>query len=464
MKDRYQLAIIGAGPAGLTAATTAAAGGLEVALFDEQPAPGGQIYRAIESADEAQKRRLGNEYRRGQGLAEAFQSSGCDYFPGTRVWSLSRRREIGLTRGGESRFVSAGRVLVAVGAVERPVPFPGWTLPGVMHAGAAQILFKAHRIVPSDGLVLAGSGPLLLLLAWQLMHAGVSIQALLDVAPLTNYLHALPKLPRALLARHYITKGLAYKKDLKLAGVKSIHNISDLRAIGQDRLVEISFRKGGVSQRMTTDLLLTHFGVVPNTALTRVAGCDHEWHRSQRCWRPTRDEWGNTSVEGILVAGDDAAIGGARTAEHAGRLAACEVLYALQQIDRRQRDRLARDDRRWMREELHIRPFLEGMFRIPDRILQVPDDETLVCRCEEVTAGRIRQAVADGHRDSNQVKFITRCGMGACQGSQCSNAVAHVVAAATGQGIESVGHYRQRPPVKPLNLGELASLYPEEQE
>ena len=464
MKDHYQLVVIGAGPAGLSAATTAANGGLEVALFDEQPAPGGQIYRAIEASEEDHRQRLGDEYRRGAELVGAFRSSGCAYFADTRVWSLSPQREIGLTHRGRARFVSADRVLVAVGAIERPVPFPGWTLPGVMHAGAAQILFKAHRIVPGDGVVLAGSGPLLLLLGWQLMRAGVEIRALLDVAPLSNWLHALPQLPRALLARHYISKGLAYKKDLKLAGVKTVHNITDLRALGQERLQAVGFRKDGETRRLDTDLLLTHFGVIPNTALTRCAGCDQEWHRSQRCWRPRRDQWGNTSVEGILVAGDDAAIGGARTAEHAGRLAGWATLHALRRIDRRQRDRLSRDDRRWMRGEQHIRPFLEGMFRIPDRILQVPEDATLVCRCEEISAGHIRRAVAAGHRDSNQVKFITRCGMGACQGSQCAAAVAHVVAAATGQGMAEVGQYRQRPPVRPLSLGELASLFPGEQE
>ena len=117
-----------------------------------------------------------------------------------------------------------------------------------------------------------------------------------------------------------------------------------------------------------------------------------------------------------------------------------------------------------MRQESHIRPFLEAFFRISDDLLQVADDDTLVCRCEEVSAGQIRAAVADGHHDSNQVKFLTRCGMGPCQGRQCAEAVSHIVAAASGKAVQDIGHYRQRPPVNPLTLGQLAGLQWEKSE
>jgi len=117
-----------------------------------------------------------------------------------------------------------------------------------------------------------------------------------------------------------------------------------------------------------------------------------------------------------------------------------------------------------MRDEQHIRPFLEAFFHIPASLLGVPGDDTVVCRCEEVTAGQIRQAVADGHQDSNQVKFLTRCGMGPCQGRQCDLAVSHIVAAAGGRNMAEGGHYRARPPVTPLTIGQLASIFPEETE
>ena len=464
MKQHYQLAVIGAGPAGLAAATVAAEQGIEVAVIDEQVAPGGQIYRAMESIPQHRARQLGDEYQRGRELVSAFRASSANYFPETQVWSLNGRREIGLLQQGRASTVTADQVVIASGAMERPVPFPGWTLPGVMNAGAGQILFKAHGIVPGDGVVLAGSGPLLLLLAWQYLHAGVGVKALLDVTPMMNHLYALPGLPRALLAGHYITKGMRYKRDLKRAGISTLHNVRSLRAQGEDSLQAVSFLHSGREQSLETAVLLVHFGVIPHTQLGRVAGCRHVWDDSQLCWRPHLDGWGRTSVDGILVAGDGGGIGGARTAEHAGRVAAFQALYALGVLDRTTRQRLARNDRKWMREESHIRPFLEAFFRISDDMLQVVDDDTLVCRCEEVSAGQIRAAVADGHRDTNQVKFLTRCGMGPCQGRQCGEAVSHIVAVASGQAIQDIGHYRERPPVNPLTLGQLAGLHSEETE
>ena len=464
MKQHYQLAVIGAGPAGLAAATVAAEQGIEVAVFDGQVAPGGQIYRAMESIPQHRASQLGDEYQRGRKLVSAFRASSAKYFPETQVWSLNGQREIGLLLQGQAHTVTADQVVICSGAIERPVPFPGWTLPGVMNAGAGQILFKAHGIVPDDGVVLAGSGPLLLLLAWQYLHAGVSVKALLDVTPMMNHLYALPRLPRALLAGHYLTKGMQYKRDLKRAGISTLHNVRSLRAQGKDALQSVSFLHRGREQNLETAILLVQFGVIPHTQLGRVAGCRHVWDESQLCWRPQLDEWGRTSVAGILVAGDGGGIGGARSAEHAGRLAALQALYALGTLDRATRQRLARNDRKWMREESHIRPFLEAFFRIADDMLQVADDDTLVCRCEEVSAGQIRAAVADGHRDSNQVKFLTRCGMGPCQGRQCAEAVSHIVADASGKAIQDIGHYRPRPPVNPLTLGQLAGLHSEKAE
>lgn len=468
LKQHYSLVVIGAGPAGLSAAVVAAEHGVDVALLDEQSAPGGQIYRAMESIPQERAELLGTEYQHGRKLVSAFRDSSVDYFPDTQVWSLNHKREIGLLRDNAGNkipaTITADQVLLTGGAMERPLPFPGWTLPGVMNAGAGQILFKGHGIVPADGVVLAGSGPLLLLLAWQYLYARVKIKAILDLTPMHNHLRALPYLPRALLAGHYLLKGLAYKKDLKQAGISTLHNVSDLQAHGKLQLESISFQHRGKQHSIDTDLLLTHFGIIPHIHLSQAAGCKHNWNKSQQCWTPQLDKWGNSSIDGILIAGDGADIGGARTAEHAGRLSGLQAVFALGRIPQHERDQLARNDRKWMREERHIRPFLEAFFHIPGKMLSVPNDNTLVCRCEEVTAGEIRKAVASGHSDSNQVKFLTRCGMGPCQGRQCAEAVAHIVSTASGESMPEGGLYRGRPPVTPLTLGQLAALYPEESE
>lgn len=458
MRDHYQLIIIGAGPAGLAAAVTATNHGISCALLDEQASPGGQIYRAIESAPATRAQVLGSEYQQGKTLAEEFRACSVEYFPECKVWSLNSEREVGVLYKDQSKIISADQVLVASGAIERPVPFPGWTLPGVMQAGAGQILFKSAGVIPSDGVVLAGSGPLLLLLAWQYMQVGVEIKAMLDVTPHSNFLSALTKFPRALLAHHYLTKGLIYQRDLKRAGIVSKMAVSNLKAEGNGELQSISYRHLGREHSIETGLLMTHFGVIPHIWLTQAAGCQHRRDSSQQCWRPQHNEWGNTSIDGILIAGDDAGINGVRSAEYAGRLAVLQALFSLGVISQAERNQQSINPRKQMRKERHIRPFLEAYFAIPQNMLATTDKSTIICRCEEITAGEIRAAVDNAHGDSNQVKYLSRCGMGPCQGRQCANAVAHIVADAGGEALSDSSLFRGRPPVAPLTLAQLASL------
>ncbi|MDJ0570096.1 MAG: FAD/NAD(P)-binding oxidoreductase [Pleurocapsa sp. MO_192.B19] len=462
MPKTYQLVVIGAGPGGLCAAITAASLGLDVVVLDEQPSPGGQIYRGISQTPDDRSALLGADYQRGADLVAAFKASGAQYWPQTTVWSLNSRREIGILRQGRASIIQAERVIVASGAMERPVPFLGWTLPGVMNAGAAQILLKTAGVVPAQGTVIAGTGPLPLLVAWQYLRAGVKVKAVLELSPGTNLWRAAPYLPGALVAGDYISRGLKYTLDLNKGGVPIYYGVSRLQARGNDRIeaVEYGWDILGSDRRETiiTDSLLVHFGVIPRTNLTKAAGCQHIWDRGQQCWRPQVDRWGNTNVPGIAVIGDNAGIGGARSAEHSGRLAALEAARSWHLISTQQRDRQAHNDLKWLRKDLRVRPFLEALYRLPDSLLVPPDDEILVCRCEEISAGQIRQAVREEHGDPNQVKFYLRCGMGPCQGRQCAPAVAQIVAAENKRPVADYTTFRVRPPIRTLTIAQLANL------
>ena len=301
-----------------------------------------------------------------------------------------------------------------------------------------------------------------LLVAWQYLRAGVSVKAILECSPTNNLWRAAPRLPQALRAGDYIARGLKYTVDLLKGGVPIYYGVSKLQAQGNGQVEAVNFgwERFGIARHKTlsTNHLLVHFGVIPRTNLTRSAGCHHVWDRGQQCWCPQVDEWGNTNVPGLAVVGDNAGIGGARSAEHSGRLAALEAARSVHLISRQQRDHQGQDDQNWMRKDLRVRPFLETLYRLPDSLLVPSDDDTMVCRCEEISAGEIRGAVREGHTDPNQVKFYLRCGMGPCQGRQCAPTVAHIVAAENQRPVSDYTPFRVRPPIRPLSIAQLADL------
>ncbi|MDH3914503.1 MAG: (2Fe-2S)-binding protein, partial [Rhodospirillales bacterium] len=303
-----------------------------------------------------------------------------------------------------------------------------------------------------------GTGPLLLLLAAQYLRAGVRIAALLDMTSRSNALRALPHLPAALAAFGTLAKGLALKREIRHAGVRVVKGVTSLRALGEARLEAVVYEAGGREQRLDSELLLVHFGVIPDSNTTRSLGVRHLWDSRQLCWRPAVDAWGNTDVEGFAVAGDGAGIGGALAAEQAGRLAALEAARALGRIEAAERDRRAAPARAALAKELRVRPFLDALFQPAPELISRLDDDTVVCRCEEVTAGQIREAVGQGCAGPNQLKSFTRCGMGPCQGRQCGTTVSQLIGHTLGRPVEEIGAYRIRPPLKPISLTQLAAL------
>jgi NADPH-dependent 2,4-dienoyl-CoA reductase/sulfur reductase-like enzyme len=454
------LAIIGAGPAGMAAAILAAELGLDTLVVDEQDAPGGQIYRGIERAPDssAKPSPLGADYLAGRHLAAGLHASTARYRPATTVWHIDPDSSAGsllsLTADGTSETVAARRILLATGAIERPVPIPGWTLPGVMTVGAAQILLKTADLVPEGRAVLAGQGPLLDLVALQLARAGAPPIAVLETAPHANYHAAARMLPRVLWAgRRDLGKGLALWRGLRRAGLPIRREVRGLRALGRHRLERVAWDGGEIA----ADHLFLHEGVIPNTQIGLALQLAYRWDDRQLCWSPIVDDWGRTSLPRISIAGDGGGIAGAAAAALTGRLAALDAAALLGHIDEAERDRRAAPIRTGLSRERAIRPLLDALYRPADGVLS-PADAVIACRCEEVSAGQIRRAVRLGARGPNQVKAFLRCGMGPCQGRMCGPIVGPVIAEARGVPIAEVGNYRPRAPYKPITIGNLAGV------
>ena len=453
----------------MSAAIAAREHGADVLVLDEQAAPGGQIYRNVETVAAERPETahvLGEDYTAGAALVRAFRGCGAEYSPRTLVWEVStvaRREdagtslELGILRDGVAEIVRAHCVIVASGAQERAVPVPGATLPGVMGAGGAQSLLKGAGLVPDVPVVIAGSGPLVYLVAWQLVRAGAPVGAVLLTMPAGWMGRAAGTLPEALAMPGALLKGIGWRRALAARGVQ-VMQARDLAIEGRERVESVRFRHRGRERSMRASLVLLHEGVIPSAHLTLAAQLDHVWDARQHSFRPAMDEWGRTSEPGVLVAGDGARVLGAEAAVESGRIAAFEAALRLGRIHEHERNVLARPHRALLARHRCFREFLDLTFEPAPTARRPPDPAVTVCRCEEVTVAEIERVIAHGCPGPNQAKAFTRCGMGPCQGRMCATVVSEVFAERRHAGVGTVGHYRIRPPVKPVTVGELAGL------
>ena len=458
MDRNMDLIVIGAGPAGLSAACAARACGLDVTLVDEQAAPGGQLFRNIETPM-AQALLDPKERAAGLGLVKRFRESGATYYPGTTVWGLEPHR-VSCTMNGKAEELAASHIIVAPGGMERPVPFPGWTLPGVMGAGGADILLRSGGTLSADKnapVVLAGNGPLLLLLAGHLLEAGVPIAAWLDTGWWSRRIMAGALMPAGVLDMPYVAKGMKMALRVLKGKVPIIRNVTNIRAVGSDHLEKVVYDAGGKTHEINASTLLRHEGIIPRTHILNSLNAKHAWDGVQRYWHPVVDENGRTSVDGISIAGDGTYVHGGDASMLKGAIAGVEIARRLGVISDAEAAYRSGPARRQLRAMRIARGFLRYVFAPNPAIFNVPD-ETLVCRCECVTAGDIRKAVAEGFRDVNEVKRFTRCGMGQCQGRMCGPALAEITAAAQSKARDAVGCLQVRQPFRPVSLENYCNL------
>lgn len=450
------LVIIGTGPAGMAAATQAADLDLSVTILDEQPRAGGQIYRDVDRVVPLRGDILGADYARGAELTAGLGRDKIKHIAGAVVWSIETGFQISYTCDGRGRQIAADRVLLATGALERPMPIPGWTLPGVMTAGAGQILLKQSGVVARNA-VLVGSGPLLYLIAAQMLRAGAAPRAMIETQTIGDIAKAARHLGGALRGWRYLATGRKLLADIKRDRVPRYIGASDIAIEGAVKAESISFQHKGRQHRIAAETVLLHHGVVPNVQAARSLEVPHFWDTAQQAFAPRLDGWGQSDVKGVYIAGDSAGIGGAKAAEIGGRLVALQVAHDAGRLTATDRDRAAIPLRRAQSRELAIRPFLDAAYP-PYAAALLPADETLVCRCEEVTAGDIRAYAKLGCLGPNQAKAFGRAGMGPCQGRYCGLAVTAILSDANGLDPDTTGYYRLRPPLKPVTLGELAAM------
>jgi NADPH-dependent 2,4-dienoyl-CoA reductase/sulfur reductase-like enzyme len=461
-----ELAIVGAGPAGLAAAGEAARHGVSVVLLDDNPLPGGQYLRqgaatrAHGDHPDGRRRRGADHARRARELLAAVSHPRVDFLGGAVVWAAPAAKTLAFTRDGRGDRLRAEVIVVAAGASDRAVPFPGWTLPGVLTAGGAQNLLKSQGVLPGRRAVVAGTGPLLLVASDSLRRAGATVVEVLDSAPRGRQLASLARLA----ARpDLVWRGVVYRAGLVRSGIRLRWGATVIEARGQGEVREAVVAPIDAAGRVdrararaiAADTIVAGFGLTPATELTRLLGCAHEWDRSRGGWIPRRSADLETSVPGVLAAGDGAGIGGAEAAMREGELAGLIAAERLgrcppAEVARRRgalRSRLARLAR--------FREGIEALYAPPPDYLALLTPETVVCRCEEVTAGRLADGFSRGFTSLNALKGATRIGMGVCQGRNCLRTLGDLVAREQRCEVRDLAHPRARPPARPVRLGDV---------
>lgn len=435
--------VVGGGAAGMVAARDLAQAGASVVLVDEHHELGGQYYRRRSGAILA---RHGDLRPRGTALAAEVRGAGVEVLSATTVWGVADDRRTLLASDGTGVVRARGAVtIVATGAHERSVPFPGWQLPGVVTPGCALHLAAIDRVPVGGRVVIAGSGPFLLPVACALLEVGAEVVGVFEAA--------FPYRPRRSAldaARHpaRLVELAGYLARLAGAGVRVHQGWHVAEALGDGALSSVRLRRGGREVVVGADAAAVGFGFRPNTELLALLGAD--LRIAPETWdpEPVCDAYGRTSVPGVIAAGETRGVAGVHAAVTRGGLAAITAArhLGLPAADPAPLLRQARTHDRFTRLSAALYPPPAGL------VAQAPDD-TQVCRCEGVSAGEVRAAVATGWSDMNGAKGASRAGMGYCQGRQCAYAVAELVRQGTGRAPESV--FSARMPLKPVAIADL---------
>ena len=450
---KYDVVIIGGGPGGIQSAVTLQKNGLNIALIDDNFTLGGQIYKNVEKNNTPKKRTLFKEdYFKGLDLLKKFDRNEVDYIPNADVWSIDKQKNIYYSKNEKSYKICADKIIIATGSMERPFPVKGWTLPGVLGATSAQIMLKEASLI-KDNAVFVGTGPLFYYVIAQYIDAGAKVKAIIDTTSLENYKKSMPYFIGALSHIGQLAKGVGFFYKFAKKGIKIHRFVKNVHFEGEKELEAIVFDK----KRIDTKIAFIHNGLAPNINLQLEAGCKYEFSKNTRTINIVTDENMQTSVNGIYVLGDGKSVRGVEIAKAEASLVSIEIISAYGKTQE-YHSLLKTKAKNKIKYFSKLRKFLDALYLPPSSLLVPQNEETVVCRCEEVSYKDLKFSLSVDNRGSGIIKNFTRAGMGNCQGRFCGLTLLEVLSKETGTKIEELKYLNIRPPVKPIRLKEMLDI------
>jgi thioredoxin reductase len=453
-----EVLIIGAGPAGLSAAIAARQAGAEVVVLDERSQPGGQYFKQpdVDGKDVAQP---DAQHKEGAALVQKARSLGVAIHSDVTVWGAFAPLEFAATDVGGSIRYQPKVAIVATGAYERGWPVPGWTLPAVMTTGAAQTLWRTARRSPGKRVLIAGNGPLNLQLAAELIDAGSEVVAVVEAARKPG-IGDVAKLASMMLASsRLVREGVGYHLRRWRAGTEMIYGevVRKVEKNGEGLTVSIGPADGSANNVRTFDVdaLCLGYGFEPANDLLRALGCHHDFDPVRRQLVTRRDEGGATTIPGLFALGDCTGLGGARAALAEGTLVGLQAAKAVGKGDGRNGSEavMARGD---LSRHRRFQAALWALYAASGYSAKLADRDTLICRCEEVSFGQIEDALSDDLKMIGAVKRQTRVGMGRCQGRYCAPVLDTLMGEKLGYRRDEYSGFAPRVPVRPVRIEDLA--------
>jgi NADPH-dependent 2,4-dienoyl-CoA reductase/sulfur reductase-like enzyme len=452
----FDVVVVGAGPAGLAAARGARRLGASTLVIDEYLRPGGQYYRA--SAIAARKAsEIPSTALKGHEQAEAARREGVVFRNGTTVWGTFPGGLLALDGPGPGEEVQARRLVLATGAHDRVMPFPGWTLPGVLTAGGAQALVKAHAVLPGQRVMVAGSGPFLLVVALELARAGATVEIIEAARPHLTAFASFCRFPErwtelVVLLAKLRRRGVRIRTGRVVTKAEGEHLLESVVTERVDRDGQIV---PGSEQLQRVDALAIAYGFRVQSELARLAGCAMQFDEAAGGYCVSVDtDTGRTSLETVYAAGEITGLAGREVATAEGTIAGIAAARSLgfQRLDA---DRMLEVARAKRRRAQAFADFVARTFAPPPELTRLMHADTIVCRCEAVTRSEIERAIDAGAHTTSAVKRWTRCGMGRCQMRICGWPAARLLAHRLGRPLADVDNFTVRLPLKPVSLARI---------